>query len=382
MTAKRRGEASISKESTGRRRVVLGRGRTYGKRQRKYLAGATRYAAQQQLDDARREQEQEACALGSKQTVQQFLEAWLEDTARHRLRPVSFTRYRQLVEAHIRPTLGKVPLAQLTPQDITRLYSKHLAEGLSPSTVQFVHMILRSALSQALEWGLIVRNPTDGVQAPRRKPRQICPLDHAQAQRFLKAAEGHRLEALYRLAVMVGMRLGELLGLQWADIDWTAGRLQVRHTLHWYQGREWRLDEPKTSHGRRTIRLPATALQALQTHQARQAEQRRAAGPAWEDHDLVFCTTRGRPTDAANLRHHSFARLLARADLPRIRFHDLRHTYATLALREGVPVKVVSEVLGHARITVTLDVYSHVLPDMQEDAASRMERLLGKASDG
>jgi integrase len=204
------------------------------------------------------------------------------------------------------------------------------------------------------------------------------PVDAEQAAQLLRAAAGDPLEALYVLAVMTGMRQGELLGLQWADVDGDVGRLTVRHTLQWSKGGAWSLDEPKTGHSRRTIKLPPTALQALKAHKARQAEQWLAIGPAWADHGLVFPNALGRPIEASNLLPCSYKRLLGRAGLPAIRFHDLRHSYATLALRNGVPVKVVSETLGHASITLTLDTYSHVLPDMQDDAAARMEGLLGR----
>ena len=315
-----------------------------------------------------------------RQTAAQFLTAWLEQTARHRLRPRTYTRYEQLVQTYALPTLGKMPLAKLTPQHLSNLCGEKLTEGLSPRAVQFLHAVLHGVLRQALHWGLIARNPADAVRAPRPKRHQMRPLDHDQARALLAAAKGDPLEGLYSLALMTGMRQGELLGLRWADMDWTTGRVTVRHSLQWLKGGEWRLDEPKTGHSRRSIRLPATALQQLRAHRVRQAELRLADGPAWEDHNLVFTNTLGRPLLPQNLLPRSFKPLLGRAQLPPIRFHDLRHTYATLALRDGVPVKVVSETLRHASITVTLDTYSHVLPDMQDDAAARMESLLGRAS--
>jgi integrase len=267
------------------------------------------------------------------------------------------------------PTLGRLALPKLTPQHLSALYGAKLAEGLSPRTVQFLHAVLHAALRQALHRGLIPRNPADAVRAPRPQRHQIHPLDPVQTRALLTAAQADPLQALYVLAVMTGMRQGELLGLQWADIDWTRGRVRIQHTLQWLRGGEWRLDEPKTGHSRRSIRLPATVLQALKAQRARRGRiMAWCSAMAWgaRSSPRTCCTDPNR-------------RLLARADLPRVRFHDLRHTYATLALRDGVPVKVVSETLEHASITLTLDTYSHVLPDMQDDAAARMERLLGAA---
>jgi integrase len=372
------GEGSIYKRQDGRWVAVVDFGWQNGKRDRKSLYGRTRREVQEQLSLAQQQRQQGLLALGPKQTVAQYLEGWLDDTAQHRLRPRTFVRYRQLVRSHALPVLGKVPLQKLTPQQLSHLYGKKLAGGLSPRSVQFLHAVLHGALKQATLWGLIVRNPADAVKAPRPQRHQMQTLDHEQTQRLMATVEGDPLEALYVLALMVGMRQGELLGLQWADLDVPSSRIQVRHSLQWHQGGIWSLDEPKTGHSRRGIKLPPTALLALKFHRARQAEQRLAAGPAWDDHDLVFCNSLGRPIERANVVARSFRPALHRAELPIIRFHDLRHTYATLALRDGVPVKVVSETLGHASIILTLDTYSHVLPDMQDDAAARMERLLGR----
>jgi integrase len=369
------GEGSISQHPDGRwwARITVD-----GKRKAYY--GKTRREVQQKLTTALSTQQQGLPIVGERQTVAQYVTRWLTDTAQHRLRPGTFRRYEELTRLHALPTLGKLPLVKLTPQHLSHLYGAKLAEGLSPRTVEFLHRTLHVALKEAVVWGLLARSPADAVKAPKPKRPPIHPLDHEQAQALLRAAEGDPLEALYVVAVMAGMRQGELLGLQWTDIDWKAGRLQVQHTLQWRKGGRWTLEEPKTGHSRRSIRLPATALQALKAHKARQAEQRLTMGPAWEDNTLVFCNALGRPIEPTNLLHRSYKRLLARAELAPIRFHDLRHTYATLALRDGVPVKVVSETLGHASITLTLDTYSHVLPDMQDDAAARMERLLGRAT--
>lgn len=378
MPAKKKanGEGSITQRKDGRwmGRLSLDNGK------RKTFYGKTRKDVDEQLTRARADQHQGLPIATERQTVAQFLDRWLHDTARHRLRPTTYRRYESLLRVHALPIVGKVSLAKLTPQQLSQLYGQRLAAGFSPRTVQFLHATLHSALKQAVLWGLLPRNPADAVRAPRPERYPMQPLDADQTRRLLEAAQSDPMEALYVLAVMVGMRQGELLGLQWADIDWDAGRLQVRHTLQWQKGDAWALADPKTGHSRRSIRLPATTLRALKAQRARQLEQRLAAGPLWHDSGLIFTNAVGRPVDPIGLDHRGFPRLLHRAGLPTIRFHDLRHTYATLALLNGEKPKVVQETLGHASITLTMDTYSHVLPDMQEDAASRMEQLLGRAT--
>jgi integrase len=224
---------------------------------------------------------------------------------------------------------------------------------------------------------LVARTPADAVQPPSPKRPEIQPLSPEQANLLMDAATGDRLQALYVLAIMTGMRQGELLGLRWGDVDLAGGRLEVRHTLQRLKG-EWSLVEPKTGRSRRTIRLAPTVLQALKTHRARQAEERLAIGPAWQDHGLVFTREDGSPLDSRALARQMRA-LLTRSGLPRIRFHDLRHTAGTSLIAEGIPLVMVKDLLGHSTIAITADIYSHVLPPHQEQVADRMEQLYGRA---
>jgi integrase len=267
---------------------------------RKVIYGRTRQDVADKLAVALADRAKGLPIAVERQTVAAFLTSWLEETAQHRLRPRTYVRYRQLVERHALPALGRVTLQKLTPQQLSGLYGAKLAEGLSPRTVQFLHAVLHGALRQALLWGLIPRNPADAVRAPRPKRHPMQPLDADQTRALLTAATGDPLEALYVLAVMTGMRQGELLGLRWSDVDWDAGRVQVRHTLQWLKGGEWRLDEPKTGHSRRSIRLPATALHQLKAHRARQNAERLALGALWADHDFIFPNTLGRPFEPSN----------------------------------------------------------------------------------
>jgi integrase len=241
--------------------------------------------------------------------------------------------------------------------------------------VNFVHGVLRGALKDAVKWGMVGRNVTDAVTTPRRSTVPTDALSADQARALLAAAAGDDLEALYVLALTAGLRLGELQALRWSAVDLDRQRLEVRAT---YQGNvdgEPVFASPKTERSRRTVQLSALAIDALRRHRVRQHELRLQIGSLWQDHGLVFATTFGRPLDGNNLRTRSFAPLLVRAGLPPMRFHDLRHAAATLLMSEGVPIKAVSELLGHSDVATTLRIYSHVLPTMHGAAADAMDRI-------
>ena len=221
-------------------------------------------------------------------------------------------------------------------------------------------------------------NLPGGAEAPAAPRREFRTLSPGEAARFLKAALSDRLYGLHVLALHTGMRLGELLGLRWADVDLNGAVLSVRQQVYRLAG-EWHYSEPKTAAGRRTISLSASAVEALRVCRLRQNEERLQAS-AWEDNDLVFCNRLGRPLEKATLLRRSFWPALERAGLPRIRFHDLRHTAASLLLAEGVHPKIVQERLGHSSISMTMDTYSHVTPNLQAEAAERMDRLLAASS--
>lgn len=315
--------------------------------------------------------------LDERQTVGQYLASWLE-AAHPTIRPRTWQRYSELLTLHAAPVLGKVTLTKLTAQQVQRLYSAKLAEGLSSTTVHHLHAVLHRALGQAERLGLVARNVCDLVDGPRMAERELHVLNPDQVRHLLLVAEGDRLEALFILAVTSGMREGELLALRWADVDLERGVVRVRATLQRTKDAGYILAAPKTKKSRRQITLATRARDALRTHRARQAEERLKLGAAWDGTlDLVFPNQTGRPMDAMNLTHRHFQPLLVRAGLPRMRFHDLRHTAATLLLGRGVNPKIVSEMLGHASIGITLDIYSHVLPDMQAQAAVEMDAALG-----
>jgi integrase len=313
------------------------------------------------------------------QTVAEFLTAWLEESARRTLRPSTYRSYRQIVRDHILPEIGNVRLARLTPQQVQRLINHRLESGLSPQSVLYIRGVLRRGLNEALRWGLVARNVATLVQPPRVQRYEISPLDADQAQRLLSAIRGDRLEALFSVALAIGLRQGEALGLRWQDVDLDAGILRIRHALQRIDG-ELVLVEPKTMRSRRTIQLPSLAVGALREHRLRQSAERALVEEEWEDHDFVFTSQLGRPLDGATVTHR-FQKLLAAAGLPRQRFHDLRHGCATLLLAQGVSPRVVMDVLGHSAITLTLNTYSHVVPALQTEAARRMDAALGWQDD-
>jgi integrase len=374
--AKKRGngEGSISRRKNGgwmaQYSVYTAQGR-----KRKTLYGRTRQEVATKLAMALSDRESGLVFDDEGLTVGKYLDKWIDSSMRGSVRQSTLVRYEQIVRLHIKPTLGRVALKNLTPAHIQGLYRDRLDSGLSPATVQKIHVVLHKALDQAASWSLVPRNPTESVKAPRPAPEEIRPLNREQTKAFLEAARGERFEALYVLAVSTGLRQGELLGLKWGDVDLENGLIRVRRTLTRNKGRLL-LDEPKTKRSRRTVRLTETAVQALKGHLAQQIEQMERLGDLYEDQDLIFATQRGTLTNPTNLRRRSFAPLLEKAALPSIRFHDLRHTCATLLLSSNVNPKIVSEMLGHATIAITLDTYSHVLPTMQDSAARALEDAL------
>jgi integrase len=243
---------------------------------------------------------------------------------------------------------------------------------LSSATVHKLHVVLHKALKQAVRWGLAPRNVVDDVDAPNIQKHEVTPLTREEARRLLDTAKRDRLEALYVVAVQSGLRQGELLALRWEDVDLEARTVQVRRTLT-RDGGKLAVGPTKTSKGRRTVKLTRDATEALQDHLKRQLAEIDKVGDIWQENGLVFCTGKGTLINPTNLRRRSFAPLLQRAGLPPMTFHQLRHTAETILLLKNVNPKVVSEMLGHGNIAITLDTYSHVLPNMQSSAVAAME---------
>jgi integrase len=264
----------------------------------------------------------------------------------------------------------------LTPQQLQRLYAERLKAGLSPTTVHHLHAVLHKALDQAVRWNLVSRNVGDLVDPPRIARHEMATLSPEQARALLAAADGNRLEALYVLALTTGLREGELLGLKWKNIDFDGSALEVRGSLQRVQA-GLVVAEPKTPKSRRRVGLTSAALTALRRHKVVQAAERLRLGSAWRNSEMVFTDEAGAPIDATKFLRNSFAPLLQAAGLHPMRFHDLRHTAATLLLGRGIHPKIVSEMLGHSQVAITLDLYSHVTPTMQREATAAMEAIVG-----
>jgi integrase len=286
--------------------------------------------------------------------------------------------YWHLTTRHLIPNLDRVPLEKLSPEHVQALLRAKTDEGLAPRTVHHLRALLRIALNRAMRWGLVVRNAAALADSPRIERFDVRMLAPSEAKQLLAAAEDDRLAALYSVALALGLRQGEALGLSWEDVDFKARRLHVRHGLQRIAG-ELRLVEPKTRQSRRSIALPGVVIEALQHHRAKQSQERLLAGTRWHETGLVFTSTTGTPIEVGNLRRH-FWRLLEKAGLPRMRFHDLRHSCASLLLVQGVSARVVMETLGHSNISITMDTYTHVRPELQRQAADAMDRALGNQS--
>ena len=271
--------------------------------------------------------------------------------------------------------MGTIKLKALTPAHVRALCREKLDSGFSATSVQRVHALLHKALKQAVNDGLLPRNVTEAVKAPRQSRKEMQTLYPEQVRAFLRTARGDRLEALYLLAIHTGLRQSELFGLKWEDVDVENQRLSVRRILSAAKTGPT-FTTPKNNKSR-SVRLTPGAVEALHVHRQRQSEEREKLGGPYKDYGLVFCTQVGTPLNRNNVHTRSFKPLVEQADVPpTLRFHDLRHTFATLMLKGGEHPKVVQEMMGHATISCTLDTYSHVLPDMQDKAAARLGDLL------
>jgi integrase len=369
-----RNEGSVFKRADGRWCAVVDLGWQEGRRKRKYVYGATRQVVAEQLTKLLRDKAQALPVAVERQTVAQFLEHWLDETAKPSTRPRTFERYAQLIRLHIVPNLGPLRLEKLAPSDVQHLLNEKLADGLSPKTVRHIRGVLNTALGRALKWGLVARNVAALTDAPKAVRPEIRTLDQEQTRQFIEAIKGERFEALYLLTITLGLRRGEVLGIRWPDVDFDAATIQVRATLQRTNGK-LELAETKTKRSRRPLPLLDFVAKTLKAHHTHQLRDRLAAGPAWDERGFVFATRTGTPIDPANLLD-DFRRILRKAGLPKIRFHDLRHSAASLLLGLNVHPRIVMELLGHSQISLTMDTYSHVVPDALRDAVGKLGIVL------
>jgi integrase len=362
--------------SRGRRswlvRVFLGRDRET--RRRRYhnrtVHGSAR-RAQEYLTKMLRERDLGRGLEGSEITLGEFLDRWLETAAKPKLREKSYRSYESLLRRYIRPVLGERILSRISPLDVQSAYQGLIAHDLSPRTTRYCHSVLRSSMRQAVRWRLLLQDPTEGAQLPRLGRREMHVLNPEQSRIVLEAALKTHYGPVFAVALTTGMRPSEYLALKWSDIDWDRGTVSVVRTLEKVKG-SWRFADTKRARSRRVIKLQEWVLETLK---GLHVSKPRSRCDVPEAADLVFTSPAGRPMYSDKLAQQ-FKAILRQANLPTIRLYDLRHTAATLALSAGVPPKVVAEQLGHASAAFTLDVYSHLLPHMQQEAAARVEGLL------
>lgn len=359
-----------------------------GRRRRRFFTvQGSRRKAEQELARALHERDTGTDLSPGRLTVGDYLRRWLRDYAVHNVAPSTLARYTSIIERHLIPALGSLRLRDLRPPHLQAAYGGFLAAGgrrdsreggLSPRSVLHHHRLLKEALAQAVRWQLLAYNPADAVTPPRAARPEMRVLSPEEVSWLLEAAAGTPLYTLLYLALHTGLRQGELLGLRWQDVDLDRGSLHVQRTAQRLPGQGVTYRAPKSHRSSRPVSLSAEVVELLREHRRAQVQHRLRVGPAYKGMGLVFASPLGGPMDPGNLRRH-FARLVESAALAPMRFHDLRHTAATLMLRAGVHPKVVSERLGHATVSLTLDTYSHVLPDLQREAAEALDRLLGPA---
>jgi integrase len=362
--------------------VMLGR-RPDGKPDRRTVYGKTRAEAKAKLDKLRQRAAEGMLgdAAAERLPLGAYLTRWLDTKART-VRVRTHERYRQLMEKHVVPALGHTRLTALKPDALERFYAAKLAEGLAPRTVHHIHTVLHTALEQAFRWGYVPRNAATAVSPPKVPDQEIQWLSEDEVARLLDAARADRLQGLWATAVFTGCRLGELLGLTWDAVDLDAGVLYVRKILVRVRGTEPLYGEPKTKRSRRTVPLTDDAIATLKDHRQRQEAERLAAGKDYAPYGLVFATQIGTPISGTVLRD-SYKRALKRAKLPsEFRFHDLRHTAATLMLGNGVDIPTVAAILGHSRNSTTLDIYAHAVPSNLGRAVNVIQRALRGARSG
>ena len=362
-------------ERTWQVRIFTGRDAS-GKQifHRKTIRG-TKKDAERYLIATRREMDLGVFVEPTAMSVSEYLDRWMRDAARPRVSRRTADGYDGLLKRYIRQPLGHKRLDKLQPLDIQTVYGEMQAHGLSARVVRHAHSALHNALKQAVKWGLLSRNPSDLVELPKVPHKERRVLSPDEAQEFLKAASVMLHGLIFEFALLTGMRPEEYLALQWSDIDFERCTVQVRRALVRHK-KSWSFEEPKTARSRRTVSLPAPLLHKLAIHKRKQAEGRLRAGALWQTFNLIFCGVQGTPHSIPNLTYRYFRPILEKAELPRIRLYDLRHTCATLLLISEENPKVVSERLGHSTIVLTLDTYSHVLPTMQQKASAKLEEML------
>lgn len=354
--------------------IDLGRD-SNGKRQRKFVnVKGKKSDGQRRLRELLAAYDKGLPLDTNKETLGNYLVRWL-NTRSNDLAPHTLRGYEGCIRLYLVPHLGHIRVDQLQAIQVQEMEDALINQGLSGTTVVQAHRILRKALGDAVKWGLAWRNVTDTVTPPKKSRREMSVLNPQQLKKLLEAKDGSVIGSVISVAAHTGLRRAELIGLQWQDIDFERATLSVRRTLQLVPRRGYVVTDPKSARGKRVITLGPQLVATLRRHRAAQAEERLSLGTAWQDGDWVFTRPDGRPLDPT-IVSRQFQKLIRELELPHVRFHDLRHTHATLLLAQNIHPKIVQERLGHSTISITLDTYSHVLPGLQEKAASAFESIL------
>ena len=380
------GSGTIRQRKDGRweARYTVGRDPGTGKQVQRSVYGATQQEVRKKLGQLTTEIDTGTYKEPCKMKVGEWLDIWTAEYLND-VKPRTLESYTAQVENHIKPALGAVKLETLTTPAIQRFYNrlskgKDGKAGLSPKTVKNIHGILHEALQQACKVGYIRTNPADSCTLPRAEKKEIKPLDSDEIAAFLKAIQGHQFETVYMVTLFTGLRRGEVLGLTWDAVDFGNGTLLVNKQLQKIPGERaaFRLVTTKNSKGR-TITAAPSIFAALKKYRAKQTEWRLKAGDRWEDSNFVFTNELGHHLSPHTV-YHNYKRIVASIGLPNARFHDLRHSYAVAALKEGDDVKTVQQNLGHHSAAFTLDTYAHATAEMKRESAARMEKFIKQVS--
>lgn len=376
MSRRANGEGSIYQRKDGRWTgavYVLNRD---GGRQRRQVYGRTRAEVAGKVADLLSLNRKHIPAAPVEVTVQQYAQSWLERLGSSGLKPATVSNYRWVLDRHVLPHIGRQRLVALSPQHVRTLLLAVSESGVSARTVQLSRAVLRSMLADAERDQLIHRNVAALVKGPRVERQEVVPWTAEEAGQFLTSLQGHRLRPLFAVGVALGLRKGELLALRWQDVDLDVGALRVRATVQRLgKGVGLVTGSPKTARSRRTLPLPQVLVDALREHRKAQDLEREEA-TSWHDAGLVFTTSKGTMIEPRNLNRF-LDEAIARTGLRRIRFHDLRHTCASLLLAQGVSPRVVMEVLGHSQMSMTTDLYGHVMPSSLRSAADALDGVFG-----
>ena len=355
--------------------VDLGKDPGTGKRRQKWYSGfSTKREAEKALSEMLAKLHRGDYVEPSRMSFGELIRTWLENRIKHNVSQKTYDTYKYLCETHIAPTIGIINLDKLSPLHLQKMYSDLISEEkLSNTTVHHIHRICYAVLKWAVQMKMIPQNVAENVAPPKRNKQEMKIWNEEEVVRFLSAAQDERLFALFFLAISTGLRRGELLGLKWSDVDFYRGVLSVRRTVQRTTNgltvKEW----TKTDSGRRQVNISPSTMDVLRQHRKQQTEEMVKLG--MRNVDFIFTNTVGNLLEPRKV-NHIFDRIIKKAEIPKIRFHDLRHTHATLLLKQGVHPKIVSERLGHASVNITLDTYSHVIPSLQKEAAAAIDQVL------